>query len=65
MAEPGSDGHDVAERTAADDSEAALRKFSAKRVNEHVKSVYAFANTLAAAVIGAAYIIPSVAKGAA
>lgn len=65
MAEPVSDSHEVAERAAADGSEVALRKFSAKRVNEHVKSVYAFANTLAAAIIGAAYIIPSVTKGAA
>ncbi|MFY9290864.1 MAG: hypothetical protein WAP03_09255 [Methylorubrum rhodinum] len=70
MAEPVSDSHEVAERAAADGSEVALRKFSAKRVNKHVKSVYAFANTLAAAIIGAAiigaaYIIPSVTKGAA
>jgi hypothetical protein len=65
VAEPVSDSHEVAERAAADGSEVALRKFSAKRVNEHVKSVYAFANTLAAAIIGAAYIIPSVTKGAA
>ncbi|GAB6844678.1 hypothetical protein HNR00_000319 [Methylorubrum rhodinum] len=65
MAEPVSDSHEVAERAAADGSEVALRKFSAKRVNEHVKSVYAFAYTLAAAIIGAAYIIASVTKGAA
>ena len=65
MAESDSDDHEAAERHEAARLDPAVRKFNAKRVNEHVKSVYAFANTLAAAIIGAAYIIPSVTKGAA
>lgn len=39
------------------------RKFQAKRVNEHIKSVYAFLNTLATAVIITAFIIPAINKG--
>ncbi len=50
--------------SAVADSDVALRRFTAKRINEHVKSIYAFANTLGAAVIGAAYIIPAVTRGA-
>ena len=36
------------------------RKFKARRINEHVKAVYGILNTLAATVISAAYIIPTV-----
>lgn len=39
---------------------AGLRKFKAKRLNEHVKSAYSLANTLAAAIIGGAYILPEI-----
>jgi hypothetical protein len=39
------------------------RKLAAKRINEHVKSFYSFANTLGAATIGAAYIVPAVTNG--
>ena len=34
------------------------RKFKAKRINEQIKCFYALANTLGAAVIGAAYVLP-------
>ena len=39
------------------------RKFEAKRVNEHVKSFYAFANTLSAAIIVTAFIAPAITRG--
>jgi hypothetical protein len=36
------------------------RKLRAKRTNEHLKLVASFLNTLALAVIGAAFVIPGV-----
>jgi hypothetical protein len=44
------------------DAESPGRKLRAKRTNEHLKLVAAFLNTLALAVIGAAFVIPGVAS---
>lgn len=44
-----------AERIAADE---AARKLAAKKLNEHIKLFGSFANTVGAAIVGAAFILP-------
>lgn len=44
----------------SDNRDDAARKFRAKRHNEHVKALYSLTNTLGAAILGAAYILPEI-----
>ena len=45
---------------AETDPEAAERRLRAKRLNEHLKLMASFLNTLSLAVIGAAFVVPGV-----